>query len=94
MSWDKLNTATDSKALEKQAEQIQKKALEMAIAFNECFESPAGQKVLEHLTSRFIFDNDTMFESPNVNYEAAYHNGEAGVVKFIINQIQQAKARG
>ena len=94
MSWDKLNTATDSKALEKQAEQIQKKALEMAIAFNECFESPAGQKVLEHLTSRFIFDNDTMFESPNVNYEAAYRNGEAGVVKFIINQIQQAKTRG
>ena len=29
--------------------------------------------------------------SENINYESAYHNGEAGVVKFLINQMKQAE---
>jgi len=49
--------------------------------------------VLADLTQRFIFQNATPFGSQNPNYEAAYHNGESGVVQFLINQVQQAEVR-
>jgi hypothetical protein len=46
---------------------------------------------MQDLMTRFIIDNSTPLNSPNVNYEAAYHNGEAGVVRFILNQIRLAE---
>jgi hypothetical protein len=58
---------------------------------NHCFATLEGKRVLEDLTQRFIFQNNTPFGSENANYESAYHNGESGVVKFLINQIQQAE---
>lgn len=93
MSWDSIDT--DSKeAVSKLKEEQRMKALEIAKAYSVCFSTSEGKKVLEDLTSRFIYNNDTSFGSQNINYEAAYHNGESGVIKFVINQIQQAKIRG
>ena len=93
MSWNKIDKAsTETKS--RYAEEQRLKAIELAKAYNGCFSTPEGKKVLEDLTSRFIYGNDTPFESQIVNYEAAYHNGESGVVKYVINLIQQAKVRG
>jgi hypothetical protein len=93
MSWEQIDKASGSPeaALKRKAE-FRQKTIELARAYSRCFASEDGQRVLSDLTSRFIYSNDTPFDSPNVNYEASYHNGEAGVVKFVINQIQQAKS--
>ena len=92
MSWDTINQATtnaeDAKVVNAEKRQA---AAELAQAYNHCFATPEGKRVLEDLTQRFIFQNNTPFGSENANYESAYHNGESGVVKFLINQIQQAK---
>jgi hypothetical protein len=92
MSWDTINQATtnaeDAKVVNAEK---RKTAAELAQAYNECFSGDIGKRVLEDMTQRFIFNNYTPLGSANPNYEAAYHNGESGVVKFIINQIQQAK---
>ena len=93
MSWDSIDT-DNKEAVSKLKEEQRMKALEIAKAYSACFSTPEGKKVLEDLTSRFIYNNDTPFGSQNINYESAYHNGESGVVKFVINQIQQAKIRG
>jgi hypothetical protein len=93
LSWNELNAA-DGKAAAKVAEEQKLKAIELAKAYSGCFSTSEGKRVLEDLTARFIYGNDTPFESQNVNYEAAYHNGEAGVIKYVINLIQQAKVRG
>ncbi len=93
MSWDKIDNAK-VEAESKYAEEQKIKSIELAKAYSGCFSTPEGKRVLEDLTSRFIYNNDTPFESQNVDYEAAYHNGESGVVKYVINLIQQAKVRG
>tara|TARA_R110002020_G_scaffold269220_1_gene484549 strand:- start:1100 stop:1384 length:285 start_codon:yes stop_codon:yes gene_type:complete len=92
MSWDTINTtAVDAEGAKAANAKQRQAAAELAQAYNECFASVGGKRVLEDITQRFIFNNDTSFSASNVDYEAAYHNGEAGVVKFIINQMQQAK---
>ena len=48
-------------------------------------------KVVEDLTRKFLLDNSTDLNAQNVEYEAAYHNGEAGVVRMIVHYIQQAE---
>jgi hypothetical protein len=92
MSWDTINQATtDAEDAKVVNAEKRKTAAELAQAYNECFSGDIGKRVLEDMTQRFIFNNYTPLGSANPNYEAAYHNGESGVVKFIINQIQQAK---
>ncbi len=92
MSWDTINQATtDAEDAKVVNAEKRKAAAELAQAYNECFSGDIGKRVLEDMTQRFIFNNYTPLGSSNPNYEAAYHNGESGVVKFIINQIQQAK---
>jgi len=92
MSWDTINKATTN-AEEAKVVNAEKRqaAAELAQAYNQCFSGDIGKRVLEDMTRRFIFNNDTPFGASNVDYEAAYHNGESGVVKFIINQMQQAE---
>jgi hypothetical protein len=89
MSWDQFDvdqeSATRSKA------QIKEKRIELAKAYHRCFSTEDGFKVVEDLSRRFIMDNDTPLTAQNVNYEAAYHNGESGVVKFIVQLISQAE---
>ena len=92
MSWEEIDKASvDTGASSKHNAEKRAQAAELAKAYNRCFGSDDGKRVLSDLTARFIYNNDTPFASENVNYEAAYHNGESGVVKFVINQKQQAE---
>jgi len=92
MSWDNINQATtDSEQAKVANAEKRRAAAELARAYSQCFSGDIGKRVLEDMTQRFIFNNDTPFSASNVDYEAAYHNGESGVIKFIINQMQQAK---
>ena len=92
MSWNELDAATvNTDKADKQVKEKRAEASELAKAYNRCFESDDGKKVFAHLNQRFVYNNDTPLNAPNVNYESAYHNGEAGVVKFILNQINQAR---
>lgn len=92
MTWDQIDKASvDAEASSKRNEEYRQKTLELAKAYSKCFSGADGKRVLEDLSGKFIYGNDTPFSSPNINYEAAYHDGEAGVVKFIINQMQHAQ---
>ena len=92
MSWDEIDkVSVNPDAAKQQNAAKRSQAAELAKAYNRCFNSEEGKKVIADLHKRFIYDNNTSFGSPNVNYESAYHNGESGVVKFIINQINQAE---
>ena len=94
MSWDTINSgdfnATDAK---KANDAARYKAAELAQAYHRCFGTDDGKRVLADLTQRFIFQNATPFGSQNPNYEAAYHNGESGLVKFLITQVQKAEVQ-
>jgi hypothetical protein len=92
MSWKEIEKASvDPGASSKKNAEKREQAAELARAYNRCFTTEEGKRVLSDLTARFIYNNDTSFASDNVNYEAAYHNGEAGVIKFVINQMQHAE---
>lgn len=89
MSWEDIEgQGPDAK---KQKAKAQEKISEITRAYARTFNTEDGQKVLEDLTRRFLFDNSTSLSSQNVAYEAAYHNGEAGVIRMIIHYIQQAE---
>jgi len=75
----------------KSTQEKREKVLKVAKAYARCFATDEGQVVLQDLTANFIYNNDTAFESQNINYEAAYRNGEAGLVKFIISKISQVE---
>jgi len=89
MSWEDLEGK--SQEAEKQQAVYQERLTEMCRAYSRCFATEDGEKVLQDLTKRFLIENDTPLSSHNVEYEAAYHNGEAGVIRMIIHYIQQAE---
>ena len=89
MSWDDLEVNEDE-AREAQSA-IRERQAELAKAYSRCFASDDGMKVLEDMTKRFLLENDTSLSAQNINYESAYHNGEAGVMRYIVHQIQQAE---
>jgi hypothetical protein len=89
MSWDDLEVNED-KAREAQSA-IRERQIELAKAYNRCFGTDDGMKVLEDMSKRFLLENDTSLVAQNINYEAAYHNGESGVMRYIVHQIQQAE---
>ncbi len=91
MSWEDLENNQDVNEANKKAHE---EALTLAKNFNRCFTTPEGTVVIEHLTRRFLVENDTPLHSNNINYEAAYHNGEAGLVRYLLNQITKAEDRG
>lgn len=80
----------NSKDIEKKREEKDAELKAIAKKFKNVFDSGDGKEVFQFLFDRFLINNDTEINSPNVNYEAAYHNGEAGVIKFIISQINRA----
>ncbi len=89
MTWETIEgQGPDAK---KQKAKGKEQSSEVTKAYARCFNTDDGQKVLEDLTRRFLFDNSTSLSSHNVAYEAAYHNGEAGVIRMIIHYIQQAE---
>lgn len=88
MSWSDIeDTGKAKESLAKQKE----KAANTAQNYAKCFSTDEGQRVLQDLVDNFIMSNDTSLQSQNVNYEAAYHNGEAGLVKYILKQLERAK---
>jgi|TARA_R110000765_G_scaffold11851_1_gene37290 hypothetical protein len=90
MTWSDVENVSSKDAQRKQQE-FRSNAADLARAYHRGFSGENGQRLIEDLTKRFIFNNDVSFGSNNINYEAAYKNGEAGVVKFIINQVTQAE---
>jgi len=88
MSWSDLDDLNGADAYQKQARE---KQAELARLFHRVFSTDDGRKLLEHLTHKFVFNNDTPFTSQNIEYESGYHAGEAGVVKMIIHQITAAE---
>ena len=93
MTWENIDHLSDSKAVKKQAELRKRNANDLAKAYHRVFTTDDGARILSDLTKRFVYDNDTSFGAENINYEAAYHNGEAGVIKFLINQMRQAEIK-
>ena len=91
MSWSEINQSADPALAKKQAKIRLQNASDLAKSYHRAFTTDDGQRILSDLTKRFVYDNDTSFGSGNINYEAAYHNGEAGVIKFLINQMKQAE---
>ena len=89
MSWDDIE-GQNPKAQKQQAK-AREKQTELTKAYARTFNTEDGQKVLEDLTRRFLIGNATSLNSQNVAYEAAYHNGEAGVIRMIIHYIQQTE---
>lgn len=89
MNWDDLdlNKPKASKA----KKESEAKFAELTKAYSRCFGTEEGQKVLQDISSRFIYNNDVSFDAKNINYEAAYRNGEGAVAKFIIHMITRAK---
>lgn len=92
MTWNEIDSAkvTEAEAHEHQKKRQQELA-DLARAYRRCLTTEDGQKVLADLSQRFIMGNDTEFNSPNIDYEAAYHNGESGAVKYIIHQVTIAE---
>lgn len=89
MSWQDLEV--DRHNAQKNRDAIREKQIELAKAYNRCFGTDDGAKVLDDMTKRFLLENDTSLSADNINYEAAYHNGEAGIMRYIVHQIQQAE---
>ena len=82
MSWDILNKpkhTTVNKELEAR--------LELQRQFTRCFSSEDGEKVLQHLSNKFIYNNNTPLDIANITYVAGYKNGESGSIKYIIEMM-------
>ena len=91
MSWSDLDESKQSKeAKEKQAKERLAQDIEIAKKFNRMFTSDEGAIVYQYLFNRFVLENETDLNSKNIEYEAGYHAGEAGVVKFITHQMSKA----
>jgi len=89
MSWEDLNIA--DKDPDKASKEHHEKVVGLAKNYAYVFTEEAGQKILADLVNTFVMENDTELNATNINYTAAYKNGEAGVVKYILNQIKRAQ---
>jgi len=88
MSWEDINGGKS--AVDQASKEAQAKLSALAKNYAVCFSTPQGKVVLDDLVNSFIMANDTALNAQNINYEAAYKNGEAGVVKTILNQLKRA----
>lgn len=89
MTWDKLTTSSlqSGEAIKQQKEQAQKLAQQV----HRVFSTQDGNELLGYLTNHFVIHNDTPMNAENIEYTAGYHAGEAGVVRWIIHQMQRAE---
>ena len=88
MSWDNLESKKEATHEQKLAQERQ---LALSKAYKRLFSTEDGKKVLGDLNQKFIYNNNTNLEAVNPNYEAAYHNGESGVVKYCHLQMGLAE---
>jgi len=91
MSFEDLDV--DTKEIDQRASEFREKQVELFKTFHRTFTTDDGKKVLDFLTKRFLIDNVTPVDFPNVDYLAAYKNGEAGIVRVILSYISQAEAQ-
>ncbi len=94
MSWTDINESSSPEVKEKATKTAAAKKqheVDNARAYARCFSTDDGKRVLADLTNRFIIHNNTPMDANNINYVAAYKNGEKGVVNVIINQITRAE---
>ena len=89
MAWQDLNI--DEGEIKKRNAKAKEKQVMLAKAYHDCFHSKAGQLVIADLTNKFIMNNPTALNAPNVTYEAGYHNGEAGIIHYILRLMTQAE---
>jgi len=89
MSWEGLDV--DSEDYKREVALAREKQLGLSKAFKRLFSTKDGQKVLDNLSERFIYNNNTPLDAININYEAAYHNGETGVIQYCHAQIAAAE---
>ena len=94
MNMTEINELTSKESKEK-AEQSkanqQALAASMAQAYARLFKTDDGQKVLQDLSQKYFYNNAIDMESRNIDYRAAFANGEAEVIKQIINNMQSAE---
>lgn len=90
MSWNSLETKKEATHKQKLAQEQQ---IALAKAYRRLFSTEDGKKVLADLNQRFIYNNTTNLDAINPNYEAAFHNGESGVVKFCHLQMGLAEQK-
>ena len=88
---DELTSPENKAKAELASASIKSAQVSLSQAYARLLATDDGKRVLEDLTTNFIYSNDTAFSSNNINYESAYHNGESGVVKYMINQMQRAE---
>lgn len=92
MGWGGIDgVKVDKQEAERIKNEAKARAIALAKTYHRCFTTEDGKAVLADLTKVFIMDNKTPLEATNVNFESAYHNGEANVVKSIIGQFQRAE---
>lgn len=91
MSWKDLEQTgkQTSEAKKKAKEQAQKEA-ELSKKFYRVFSSDDGKVVFDHLFRKFVLENDTPLNAQNIEYEAGYHAGEAGAIKYLTHRMSQA----
>ena len=89
MTWTDLDEMGSGK--EEYTAQARQKQIDLAKLYHRVFRTEDGLKVLEHLTTRYVINNTTSFNSPNIEYEAGYHAGEAGIVRMILQNITVAE---
>lgn len=91
MTWNDIDTTNETREqAEGQAKERQAQELELCKKFKRVFSSQDGQAVFNHLFQKFVMQNATQLNAPNPNYEAAYHNGESGVIHYITNKMTKA----
>lgn len=93
MSWDDIESADNRVEQIKRAKEQKARDVELAKKFNRVFTSEDGKVVFEYLFKRFVLDNETPLTATNIEYEAGYHAGEAGVIKFMSHQMSKATTR-
>jgi len=92
MNFDDIDKLTASK---EEADRLKKEKRAEQAALLQCysrlFKTDDGQKVLNDLSKRYLYDNGILLDSNNIDYRAAFANGESEVVKQIIKKIQSAE---
>ncbi len=92
MSWGSIkNIQFGADEAKQQGKERQADAAALAKCYAAVFRTEQGKKVLADLTNRYIMNNDTPLNATNITYEAGYRNGEAGIVKYLIHQMNIAK---
>lgn len=94
MSWANINKASSpesKKAAETAAANKKQAEGDLAKAYHRLFKTVDGVKVLADLYGRMVVGNIPTGEEININYLAAFKNGESGCVTYIQQQISRAE---